>query len=167
MEDELDEIANEKRDWVGVVQDFYIPFEQSLQDASQRMERVKLPEEITEENCPQCGKPLVIKTGRYGKFLACSGYPECKYTKSFQVKTGAKCPQCGNELLEKINKKKRTFYGCSNYPVCQFATNFKPLPQPCPKCGSLLTVYRQKWAKCTKCGHREQIQQDQLNAASL
>jgi DNA topoisomerase-1 len=121
------------------------------------MEKVKLPDEVTEETCPQCGKPLVVKIGRYGKFLACSGYPECKSTKSYQIKTGVSCPECGGELVEKVSKKKRTFYGCSNYPNCDFATNFKPLLQPCPKCGSLQTVYRQKWSRCIKCGHREKI----------
>jgi len=160
MEDELDEIANENRDWVSVVRSFYTPFEQSLNSASQLIEKVKLADELTEEICPECGKPLAIKTGRYGKFLACSGYPECKYTRSFQIKLGVSCPECGSELVEKVNKKKRTFYGCSNYPECQFATNFKPLPQPCPNCGSLLTLYRQKWAKCSKCEYKGKLQQD-------
>ncbi len=154
MEDELDEIAHKNRNWVHVVQDFYTPFEKSLQNASRLMEKVKLADELTEEICPQCGKPLVIKTGRYGKFLACSGYPKCKYTKSFLIKIGVNCPQCGSELVERLSKKKRTFYGCSNYPNCQFATNFRPLPLPCPTCGGLLTLYRQKWAKCTKCEYK-------------
>ncbi len=160
MEDELDEIADEKRDWVSVVQDFYTPFEKSLNKASVSMEKVKLADEVTEEICPQCGKPIVVKTGRYGKFLACSGYPQCKFTKSFQVKTGVSCPECGSELVEKVNRKKRKFYGCSSYPDCTFATNFKPLPQPCPKCGSLMTLYRQKSARCIKCGRRGKLQQD-------
>ena len=158
MEEELDEIAQEDKDWVQVVQDFYTPFEKSLENASLRTEKVELADELTEETCPECGKPLVIKTGRYGKFLACSGYPKCKYTKSFQVKVGVKCPQCGGELVEKLSKKKRTFYGCSNYPDCTFATNFRPLPEPCPQCGGLLTQYRGRWGKCTKCGHRSKIQ---------
>jgi len=157
MEEELDEIANQSRDWVGVVQDFYTPFEKSLQDASQLMARVKLAPELTEEICPECGKPLAIKTGRYGKFLACSGYPECKYTKPYQIKIGVSCPQCGNELVERLSKKKRIFYGCSNYPNCQFATNFRPLPQPCPSCGGLLTLYRGKWSKCTKCEYKGKL----------
>ena len=160
MEDELDEIANENKDWVSVVRGFYTPFEESLKSASQLMEKVKLPDELTEEICPECGKPMVIKTGRYGRFLACSGYPECKHTMSFQVKIGVNCPECGSELVEKVSKKKRTFYGCSNYPNCQFATSFKPLPYPCPKCGSLLNLYRQKWAKCTKCEYKGKLQQD-------
>jgi DNA topoisomerase-1 len=158
MEEELDKVANENKDWVMVVQDFYTPFEQSLQNATELMERVKL-EEVTDEICPQCGKPLVIKFGRYGKFVACSGYPECKYTKPFQVKIGVKCPQCGGELVEKKSKKKRTFYGCSNYPDCTFATNLKPLPQPCPQCGGLLTVYRKNLTKCTKCEYKGKIRE--------
>ena len=157
MEDELDEIADKKRDWVGVVQDFYTPFEKSLNNASRLMEKVKLADELTEEICPKCSKPLVIKTGRYGKFLACSGYPKCKYTKSFQIKIGVSCPQCGSELIERLSKKKRTFYGCSNYPDCKFATNFRPLPYPCPKCGGLLTLYRGKQAKCTKCNYKGKL----------
>jgi len=160
MEEELDQIAQENRDWVNVVKDFYIPFEKSLQDASLLMEKIKLADELTEEICPECGKTLVVKHGRYGKFLACIGYPECKYTKSFQVKMGAKCPECGAEIVQKINKKKRTFYGCSNYPNCKFAINSKPLPQPCPKCGGLLTQYRKNLAKCTKCEYKGKLPQD-------
>jgi len=154
MEDGLDEVAQENRDWVHLVQDFYTPFEESLNNASQLMEKVKLADEVTEEVCPKCGKPMVVKFGRYGKFLACSGYPECKSTKPFQVKVGVKCPECGSELVEKISKKKRIFYGCSNYPKCTFATNRRPLPQPCPQCGGLLTLYRGKQAKCTKCEYK-------------
>jgi DNA topoisomerase-1 len=158
MEEELDKVANENKDWVMVVQDFYTPFEQSLQNASQLMEKVKL-EELTDEICPQCGKPIVIKTGRYGKFLACSGYPECRYTKPFQVKIGVKCPLCGGELVEKRSKKKRIFYGCSNYPDCKFAINVRPLPQPCPQCGGLLTTYRRNLVKCTKCEYKGKIKE--------
>ena len=160
LEDELDKVAHENKDWVHVVQDFYTPFEKDLQNASRLMEKVKLAEELTDETCPECGKPLVIKTGRYGKFMACSGYPECKYTKSFQVKTGVKCPQCDGEIVKKRSKKGRAFYGCSNWPKCDFATNLKPLPQPCPKCGGLLTVYRKNWTKCSKCEYRGKLQQD-------
>ncbi len=159
MEDELDKIANENKDWVMVVQDFYVPFEHSLNNASELMEKVKL-EEATEEICPQCGKPLVIKYGRYGKFIACSGYPECKFTKPFLVKIGVKCPQCGGEIVQKISKKKRIFYGCSNYPNCNFAINLKPISKPCPKCGGLLTVYRRNWTKCTKCEYKGRLKHD-------
>ncbi len=158
MEGELDEIAQKNRDWVGVVQDFYTPFEKDLDNASERMEKVKLPDEVTDEVCPE-GHPLVIKVGRYGKFLACSNYPEHKYTRSFQVKIGVKCPrpECGGELVQRVSKKKRTFYGCSNYPDCEFIINARPLPQPCPRCGSLLTLYRGKQSKCTKCDYRGKV----------
>ena len=158
MEDELDEIASENRDWAGVVENFYTPFEKSLSAAAERIEQVKLAVEITDELCPNCGKNLVVKVGRFGKFLACSGYPECKYTKSFQIKTGVKCPECGKELVKRVSKKKRTFYGCSNYPDCQFVTNSEPLPQPCPKCGGLLILDRQKWEKCVKCDYRGKLE---------
>ncbi|MCJ7764103.1 MAG: type I DNA topoisomerase, partial [Dehalococcoidales bacterium] len=154
MEDELDKIANENREWRQVVNEFYIPLEKDLQSAAQLMQKVKIADKETGEACPDCSKPIVIKTGRFGKFFACSGFPECKYTTSFQVKTGAKCPECGADIVEKQNKKRRTFYGCSNYPECRFATNYKPLPLPCPKCGGLMAVYREKWAKCTKCGYK-------------
>jgi DNA topoisomerase-1 len=160
MEDELDDIASKNRNWVGVVQDFYSPFEKTLQNASLVIEKVKLADKPTDEVCPKCGKPLVIKEGRFGKFLACSNYPNCKFTKSYQVKTGVKCPKCSvGELVEKITRKRRIFYGCSNYPNCNFALNFKPLPQPCPKCGGLLTLYKQKWAKCTKCSYRGKLEE--------
>jgi DNA topoisomerase-1 len=157
MEEELDEIASEDRDWVQVVRDFYVPFEKDLHSASQHMEKVKLADTPAGEDCPRCHRPLVVKVGRYGKFIACSGYPECKYTKPFQVKTGARCPQCGGELVEKVSKKKRTFYGCSNWPDCDFATNLKPLPRPCPRCGGLLTLYRRNWEKCQKCDYKGRL----------
>ena len=160
MEDELDEVASEKRDWVGVIRDFYTPFEKDLAKATESMERVKLPDEVTDEICPNCSKPMVIKTGRFGKFLACSGYPECKTTRSYQIKTGVECPECGSELIEKVNKKKKKFYGCSNYPDCTFATNYKPLKQKCSKCGGLTTIYRQNYARCIKCGNRDKLQQE-------
>ena len=160
MEDELDDIVNKKREWASVIQNFYTPFEKDLEKAFQLAEKVKLAEEPAGEDCPECGKPLVIKMGRYGKFMACSGYPECKFTKSFQRKTGVKCPQCGGELVERMSKKRRIFYGCSNYPDCKFITGFKPLPQPCPKCGGLLTLYRGKWANCTKCNYKGKLEQD-------
>jgi DNA topoisomerase-1 len=160
MEDELDEIANENRDWVRVVEDFYTPFAKNLENAAQLMDKIKLADEVTDEVCPKCGKPMIIKHGRFGKFIACSGYPECKHTASFQIKLGVKCPDCGSELVQKVSKKKRIFYGCSNYPNCQFAINLKPIPQPCPKCSGLLTVYRGKLVKCTKCEYKGKLTQD-------
>jgi DNA topoisomerase-1 len=159
MEEELDDIVNKDRNWASVVQDFYTPFNKDLENAFEKAERVKLPVELTDESCPECGKPLAIKTGRFGKFLACTGYPECKYTKSYQLKTGAKCPECGGELVQRVSKKKRVFYGCGNYPKCNFAVFYRPLPDRCPECGGLLTQYR-GYARCTKCAYRGKIKRD-------
>ncbi len=159
MENELDRIANENKSWVNLIQDFYQPFQKSLENAS-LIEKLKLPEEETDQVCPECDKPLVIRIGRYGKFFACSGFPECKYTKSIKIEIGVNCPECSSPLVEKKSKKGRTFYGCSNYPNCRFATNFKPLPTPCPKCGGLLTQYRGKLTKCTKCDYKGSLEQD-------
>jgi DNA topoisomerase-1 len=165
MESELDDIANKERAWPSVVQDFYTPFDKDLQKAVKLAEKVKLADEPTGETCPQCGKPLVVKTGRFGKFVACSGYPQCKYTKSFQVKLGVNCPECGQELVQRISKKKRTFYGCSGYPDCKFITYLKPIPQPCPQCGSLLTQYRGRQVKCIKCEYKGKLEETKAKEA--
>jgi len=162
MEDELDKIANEDRDWVQVVKGFYTPFEKDLEKAAQSMERIKLAVEEVAETCPKCGHPLVVKTGRFGKFLACPKYPDCKFTKPYLIKVGVKCPEagCGGEIVEKRSKKGKVFYGCSNYPKCRFAVFNRPLRQSCPNCGGLLTVYRLKWARCAKCEYRGKLKQD-------
>jgi DNA topoisomerase-1 len=160
MENELDDIASNERKWPDVIQDFYAPFAKDLQKAVQTAEKVKLADEPTGDACPKCGKPLIVKTGRFGKFIACSGYPGCKYTQSFQVKTGAKCPECGKDLIQRISKKRRTFYGCTGYPDCKFITNFKPLAKPCPQCGGLLTEHgKQAW--CMKCGYKGRIEEEE------
>jgi len=166
MEDELDEVAQKNKEWVEVVRDFYTPFEKSLNNAFEKVERVKLADELTDEVCPNCGKPLAIKTGRYGKFLACSGYPDCKFTKSYQIKTGVECPQCGGEIIGRLNKKRRTFYGCSNYPECTFAINYKPVPEPCPKCGGLMAEYRQDQVRCTKCKYRGKVAEEKTKVSA-
>ncbi len=100
-------------------------------------------------------KPMAIKSGRFGKFLACTGYPECKTTKPFTIKTGAKCPECGKELVQRMSKKKKRFYGCSGYPDCKYATFMQPVAKPCPKCQGLMVAQRNKTVKCLKCGHTQ------------
>jgi DNA topoisomerase-1 len=154
MEEQLDEIAQGKQEWIWVLREFYSPFEDMLHKASTNIAKVDMSKP-TDEICPNCGRAMVIKVGRFGKFLACSGYPECKTTRPFVVKTGIPCPQCGGELVEKVNKRKQVFYGCSNFPQCKFATNYKPLPQPCPECGKLLVLSKGGRAKCTACGYKE------------
>ena len=159
MENKLDSIANKELDWPDVIQDFYTPFDKDLQEAVATAEKVKLEDEKTGEACPKCGRPLVFKTGRFGKFVACSGYPECKYTQSYQVKTGVNCPKCGQEIVQRLSKKKKIFYGCSGYPACDFASYLKPVPQPCPQCGGLLTQ-RGKQAICSSCDYRGKLPQE-------
>ncbi len=153
MEGLLDEIAQGKQEWIAVLQGFYPPFEETLRKAWDNVEKVNVAQ-ATDEICPNCGQPMVIKVGRFGKFLACSGYPECKTTKPLLIKTGVRCPQCGGDLVERTNKRKKVFYGCSNYPQCQFTTSYKPMPQPCPQCGKLLTLHGKGGAKCTACGYK-------------
>ncbi len=153
MEEQLDEIARGKQEWVSILRDFYPSFEDMLRKATVNVEKVDMSKP-TDEICPNCGKPMVIKVGRFGKFLACTGYPECKTTMPYQLKTGVRCPQCGGELVQKINKKKQVFYGCSNYPDCHFTTSYKPLPQPCPECGKLLVLDKKDRVKCTACRYK-------------
>jgi DNA topoisomerase-1 len=161
LEKRLDEIEKGNEEWKTILKDFYEPFYEKLENARENMERVEIVEE-TDEVCEVCGRPMVVKYGRYGKFLACSGYPECKNTKPYLIKTGVDCPECEDgEIIERTSKKGRTFYGCSNYPDCNFMSWNKPVKKPCPECGSLMvektTKAKGKHYKCTnkECGHTE------------
>ncbi|MBM4466030.1 MAG: type I DNA topoisomerase [Chloroflexi bacterium] len=151
MEEDLDLIASGEREWVPVLREFYDPFEKAVKRAERTMENVDLGEQLTGEMCEKCGHPMIVKFGRYGKFIACSNFPECRNTKSYQIKTGVACPECGSDLVEKRTRRGRTFYGCSRYPECEFATWNQPLPQLCPNCGGLLTVAGKDKARCIKC----------------
>ncbi|HXZ29850.1 MAG TPA: type I DNA topoisomerase [Dehalococcoidia bacterium] len=156
MEEQLDEIAQGKYDWVAALQGFYPPFQDMLDKAWTNLQKVDMTQ-ATEETCAKCGRPMVIRVGRFGKFLACSGYPDCKTTMPYLVKTGISCPQCGGDIVKRISKKKRVFYGCSKYPKCQFTVNHKPIAQPCPDCGGLLIQYGGDWAKCVACQRRVKL----------
>jgi DNA topoisomerase-1 len=155
MEEQLDEIAQGKCEWVAALQEFYPPFQDMLDKAWTNLEKVNMTQ-ASEETCPKCERPMVIKAGRFGRFLACSGYPDCKTTVPYIVKTGVSCPSCGGNIVRKISKKK-VFYGCSKFPECQFIVNRKPIPQPCPECGSLLVQYRRNWAQCVACQHKVKL----------
>jgi DNA topoisomerase-1 len=150
MEEFLDDIAAGEKDWVPVVREFYGPFSQQLERAQREMPRSQVQEE-TGEVCEKCGHPMVVKYGRYGKFLACSNYPTCRNTKSFVERTGARCPQCGGDLVRRRSRRGRFFYGCANYPECNFVVWKRPLQAPCPSCGGLLTEGRKGEAVCTQC----------------
>lgn len=152
MEEDLDLIASGEREWVPVLREFYGPFDEAVKQAERTMEKVDLGEQLTGEMCEKCGHPMIVKFGRYGKFMACSNFPACRNTKSYQIKTGVACPECGGDLVEKRTRRGRIFYGCSNYPECESATWNRPFPQPCPSCGGLLTLAGKDRAKCDKCG---------------
>ncbi len=151
MEANLDRIASGEREWVPVLEEFYRPFAKTLEEAEARMEKVELPEESTDELCEKCGSPMVVKWGRYGKFIACSNFPDCRNTKPLLTKIGVACPQCGGDLVERRTKRKRRFYGCISYPDCDFSTWELPVAEPCPSCGGLMTRIKEGLAKCTQC----------------
>ena len=211
MEEELDEVARGEREWVPMLGDFYGPFQKSLEEATEAMPRVKVEEatgevcglcghpmviktgrfgrflacsdfptckqtgpipaenptttteepasgvqaeEATDEMCDKCGQPMIIKTGRFGKFISCSDYPKCKNSKPLKI--GVPCPMCGGDLVERSSRGKlrRVFYGCSRYPDCDFIVNQRPLPEPCPECAGLMVYSGQDGARCTTCAWR-------------
>ncbi|HHU91718.1 MAG TPA: type I DNA topoisomerase [Halanaerobiaceae bacterium] len=162
LEKRLDSIEEAEVDWKKVLADFYYPFADRLEEAREKMERVELASEVTDETCDKCGRPMVIKFGRYGKFLACSGYPECRNTKPFLIKTGVKCPSCKDgDLIQRKTKRGRIFYGCTNYPECDFTSWNKPVEKSCPKCMGLMVEKSNKekglYYSCIneECGHEE------------
>ncbi|MGB8520377.1 MAG: type I DNA topoisomerase [Candidatus Tumulicola sp.] len=136
MEGDLDKVAVGNGDWVALLRGFYGPFAGELESAQQKLPRLELRDEPTDEICPNCGRPMVIKTGRFGKFISCTGYPECKTTKPIVKDTGAKCPKDGGAILERRSRKGRTFFGCANYPNCDFVSWDRVVAEPCPVCGS-------------------------------
>jgi len=126
MEDDLDEIANGKKEWVKIISEFYKPFSEKLKSVSKVAQRMVVPTEATGEDCPSCGAPLVIRIGTFGKFVSCSKFPECRFTKPFLEMAGFNCEKCGSPMVVKKSKKGKTFFGCSKYPKCKFATWRKP-----------------------------------------
>lgn len=154
MENDLDQIAEGNQIWYETLEKFYQDFDPALKDAFDKMEK-KEPEK-TGEDCPNCGNPLVIRKGRYGEFVACSNYPECKYIKADpkQVIEICSCPNCEGKIVEKKSKKGKVFYGCNNYPTCKTAYWDKPIGEKCPECGSMLTEKKSK-IKCSSCDYEK------------
>lgn len=146
MEQKLDEIEEGNLDWKTVVEEFYKPFAKLLEHAEQEMAKVELPEEETEEICEKCGRKMVVKSGRYGKFLACPGFPECRNTRPLMQTIGVPCPQCGAEVVVRKSKKGKVFYGCSRFPECDWVSWQKPTDRRCPECGSVLLEKQQRKA---------------------
>lgn len=149
MEDELDSVESGDVEWVKLLNDFYGDFETTLKEAKSEMEgvKIKLKEDETDIICDKCGRKMVVKVGRYGKFIACPGYPECKNIVKYVEKTGTQCPKCGGDIIVKNTKNKRIFYGCSNYPTCDFVSWNEPTNEKCPQCGEIL--YKKKGKKPT------------------
>ena len=161
MEKELDEVEEAKRRWLDVVREFWTEFSKTVEEA-RGAEKVPLPEpEPIGEDCPECGKPLVKKRGRFGEFIACTGYPECRYTRAILSTIGVKCPKCGEEsggeIVKRRSKKGKTFYSCSRYPDCDYISWNPPTGEKCPECGEEL-FRRGKTRFCQGCGYKEQEQ---------
>ncbi|MEF2965223.1 type I DNA topoisomerase [Paenibacillus sp. M1] len=163
MEDDLDHVEEGSEDWVKVLSEFYETFEKRLEVAEEEMKEIEIADEISDEICEKCGRHMVYKLGRFGKFLACSGFPDCRNTKPIIKDIGVTCPKCKEgHVVERRSKKGRVFYGCNRYPECDFVSWDKPSPKPCPKCGSLLVEKRNKQGgklQCTSCDYVEPIEE--------
>ena len=176
MEEELDDVSRGERDWVPMLGEFYGPFEEALSNADELMPKIRMDEETDEvcdcagsdkcEHTDTCGKPMVIKTGRFGRFMACTGFPECRKTKPILKKTGVSCPKpnCGGDIVERRARGRgRSFYGCSSYPDCDLILNQQPLPTPCPECAGLMVMKGRNNSACTNCSWQEAILENSEN----
>ncbi len=158
MEEQLDEIASGERAWNPMLKDFYEPFNSTVKNALEKADRVP-SNQIDEESgevCDKCDSPMVIKSGRYGRFLSCSGFPNCRNSKPLMERIGVQCPKDGGDIVERRQRGKngRKFYGCVNYPDCDFTVNRKPLAVPCPECGGLLVEQGRDRCQCRDCDYR-------------
>ncbi len=162
MEERLDEVEMGKEEWKQVIRDFYPGFHEAVENAVEKLAKVEIKDEVTDVICEKCGRNMVIKYGRYGKFLACPGFPECQNAKPFFEEAGVPCPECGGKVLIKKTKKGRTYYGCENNPECGFMSWNKPTGEKCPLCGSYLVEKGKKNPKivCSNetCGYIQEIE---------
>ncbi|MDP5273429.1 type I DNA topoisomerase [Chengkuizengella axinellae] len=160
MEGELDEIEEGKEFWVNVLEEFYSPFKKRLDVAEEEMKEIEIEDEVSDEICEKCGRHFVYKMGRYGKFLACSGFPDCRNTKPIVKDIGVTCPSCKKgQIVERRSKKGRVFYGCNQYPECDFVSWDKPTDISCPDCSSYLVEKRNKkgaYLKCSNCDYKKE-----------
>ncbi|HZG57902.1 type I DNA topoisomerase [Paenibacillus sp.] len=165
MEEDLDFVEEGKADWEKVLMEFYRPFKKRLEVAEEEMKEVELQDEVADEQCDKCGRHMVYKMGRFGKFLACSGFPDCRNAKPIVKDVGVTCPKCKKgRIVERRSKRGRVFYGCDVYPECDFVSWDQPVADPCPECASLLVRKRTRngaTIQCTSCTHkREEQEQD-------
>ncbi len=161
LEDQLDEIASGDQEWVEVIREFYGPFSDRLEHAEEEMPEKKAELQKVGRQCPKCGHDLIIRWGRYGKFISCSNFPDCRYTEPYLEKIGVDCPKCKDgDVVRRKTRKGRTFYGCSNYPDCDFTSWKRPVAQKCPNCGGTLVIANKKQVKCLDC--EETFLQDEV-----
>jgi DNA topoisomerase-1 len=162
MEQGLDNVEDGKIPWVSIIDEFYQDFEIHLKKAEEEMQSVEIKDEPAGEDCENCGNPMVFKMGRYGKFMACSNFPDCRNTKPIVKEIGVTCPNCKEgQIIERKSKKKRLFYGCTKYPECEFISWDKPLPRECPKCEGMLVEKKLKkgvQVQCVSCDYKEEPQ---------
>jgi DNA topoisomerase-1 len=153
LEDQLDLIASGEEAWVDIVREFYEPFSDRLAHAEEEMPEKKAELQKVGRKCPKCGHDLIIRWGRYGKFISCSNFPNCRYTEPYLEKIGMTCPQCGEgDVVRRKTRQGRTFYGCSRYPDCDFTSWRQPIPTPCPNCGGTLVIANKRDVQCLQCG---------------
>ena len=164
MESELDHVEENTENWVDVLRRFYGPFEHELEEAEKKLPKVELRDEPTDEICEKCGRPMVIKTGRFGRFISCTGYPECKTTKPILKDTGAICPKDGGKIVERKSRRGRTFYGCANYPACDFVSWDRVVPEPCPVCGSYVVAKSKRGVLTFECSKDKEHDTSQIGA---
>jgi DNA topoisomerase-1 len=165
MEEKLDQVEEGELVWQDVVEKFYGPFEKDLHHAEEEIVKIPIEEETSEEKCPKCGQNLKVKQGRYGKFLACPGFPDCRYTKPFVEDTGVLCPRCKGNIVVRRSRKGRKFYGCINYPECDFTSWDEPVAEYCQECGHFL-VYRGKAKKLYCPGCKKYLPEEETPSAS-
>ncbi|QAY65591.1 type I DNA topoisomerase [Paenibacillus protaetiae] len=165
MEEDLDHVEEGKEDWVKVLASFYDSFEKRLEVAEEEMKEIEIQDEVSDEICDKCGRHMVYKMGRFGKFLACSGFPECRNTKPIVKDIGVTCPKCHEgKIIERRSKKGRIFYGCDQYPGCDYVSWDKPTGKPCPKCETMLVEKRSKNGtrlQCPSCDYSEEVQDEE------
>ncbi|MBC1491370.1 type I DNA topoisomerase [Listeria booriae] len=164
MEAELDEVEHGDMQWVKVIDQFYQGFEKNVERADKEMEKIEIKDEPAGIDCDLCGAPMVFKMGKYGKFLACSRFPDCRNTKPIVKEIGVTCPKCNEgQVIERKSKKKRIFYGCNRYPACDYVSWDKPIARPCPKCNEKALVEKKLkkgvQIQCTHCDYKEEPQQ--------
>jgi DNA topoisomerase I len=160
MEEDLDEVAAGDREWVDIVRGFYSSFAPKVERAKTEIPATKAELEKVGRACPDCGSDLVIRWGRYGKFISCSSFPGCRYTEAWLEKIGVKCPEDGGEVVERKTRKGRVFYGCANYPTCQFTSWKRPIATPCPNCGGTMVISNKREVQCLRC--QESFLQEQI-----